>query len=246
MLEHLSALYGTMAKWLNENQGVAGVGIFLITLLLGWGSGIFSALRRRPKFRITFIAGPTFCCTFPTGGECDGTPIHRTGIALYLAIANIGSAASSLESISVAYHWHLRPLSVLWLRYRIGWFWLHSQTAIVHDFQARIGENVKIYPFLTQRSILSGADPSTFLEPGRATNGVVYFEQSDSWGGCFPSPTDGQVKIKVGIRDVFGRMHKAKFRIPAVSMEDARRYNPSFGKTFAELRNETLPHDERI
>jgi hypothetical protein len=79
----------------------------------------------------------------------------------------------------------------------------------------------------------------------RGTNGVVYFEQTNSWGGCFPSPSNGQVKIKVLIRDVFGRAHKAKFKISAVSMKEARKYNPSFGKTFAELRNERLPHDER-
>jgi hypothetical protein len=246
MLEQATAIYAATAKWLNDNQGVAGVGVFLVTLLLGWGSGIFSALRRRPKFRITFIRAPTFCCTFPTGSEKEGVALHRTGIAIYLSVANIGSAASSLESISVGYHWHLLRFSRLWLQYGIGWFWLHNQTIVVHDFQAKIGENIKVYPFLIQRSVLLSTDSSTFLEPGRSTNGVVYFEQSDSWGGCFPSPKNGRVSLKVSIRDVFGRAHKAKFEVPTVSMEEARKYNPSFGKTFAELRNETLPHDRCI
>lgn len=246
MLNEFAATYDSTAKWLNGNQGVVGVGIFLVTLILGWASGIFSGLRRRPKFRITLIPGPTFCCTFRTGGERHGMPVHRTGIALYLAVANTGSAASSITSISVAYHWHLRPFSLLWVRYRLGWFWLHDQTAIIHDFQAEIGDSIKVYPFLVQGSYLLRTEACTFLEPGRATNGVVYFEQTDSWGGCFPSPNNGRVKIKILIRDVFGGTHKAKFKIPEVSMEEARKYNPSFGKTLADLRNERLPHDERV
>lgn len=246
MLDSLAATYLATAKWLNDNQGVAGVGVFIVTLLLGWASGIFAALRRRPKFRISHIQGPTFCCTFPTGAEHDGQPVHRTGIALYLAVANVGSAASSLNNISVGYHWHIRPFSLLWLRYRVGRFWLHNQIAAIHDFQAKIGENIKVYPFLTQRSIISGADPSTFLEPGKSTNGVIYFEQSDSWGSCYPAPSRQGVSVKVEIRDVFGRAHTAKFKIPFVSIQEALKYNPSFGQTLAELRNETLPHDKNI
>lgn len=246
MLETLTTTYSAIAKWLNDNQGVVGVGVFLATLLFGWASGIFSALRRRPKFTIALIDGPTFCCTFPTGAKREEEPIHRTGIALYLAIANVGSAASSLESVSVAYHWHVRPFSVSWLRYGLGWFWLREQTAAIHDFQAKIGENIKFYPFLTQRSIVSQVAPSTFLEPGQYENGVVYFEQSDSWGGCFPAAGKGGVRIKVELRDVFGNVHAAKFKIRAVSLDEARRFNPSFGKTLSELRNETLPRDTSI
>lgn len=243
MLQILIATYTLSAKWLNDNQGVAGVGIFLVTLFLGWVSGIFSALRRRPKFKASLIDGPTFCCTFPTGTMHHEHSIHRTGIALYLSISNIGSAASSISNISVAYHWNVRPISIAWLRYRIGWFWLNYQAAAIHDFQTKIGENTKIYPFLTQRSILSNADSRTFLEPGRSTNGVVYFEQSDSWGGCFPCIDRSGVKIKLSLSDVYGRTHIKRFTIQAVALEEARKYNPSFGKTLAELRNETLPHD---
>lgn len=238
--------YYTVTQWLNDNQGVVAVCIFLLTLFLGWISGIFSALRRKPKFKISLIEGPTFCCTFPTGAMHNEFDIHRTGIALYLSIANIGSAASSIENISVAYHWHVRPFNLAWLRYRIGWYWLHEQTPIMHDFQSKIGEKVKIYPFLTQRNTLSIANTPTFLEPGRSTNGVVYFEQPDSWGGCFPSPSKSGISIKISLRDVFGRKHTEKFYIRAVSLVEARKYNQSFGKTYAELYNEKLPYDEII
>jgi hypothetical protein len=244
MLASLTPTYLATAKWLNDNQGVVGIGVFIVTLLLGWTSGIFAALRRRPKFIISYIYGPTFCCTFPTGAEFEGQTVHRTGIALYLAVANIGSAASSIDKISVGYHWHLRPFTLTWLRYGVGWFWLRNQIAAIADFQAKIGENTKVYPFLIQRSITSGNAPSTFLEPGRSTNGVVYFEQPDSWGGCFPSPVAGGVNVKVEIQDVFGHSHTTKFKIPFLALEEARKYNPSFGKTISEIRNEVLPHDK--
>lgn len=231
------------AKWSNDNQGVVTIAVFLTTLGLGWASGIFSALRRKPKFRIDVIPGPTFCCTYVTGEKYGAYDVHRTGIALYLKIANVGTAPSSIEDISVGYHWHLKPFSVAWLKNTIGWFWLHQQTAALADFQAMIGGNIKVYPFLTQRSILADSKAETYLDVGRSSNGVIYFEQSDSWGGRFPSSRNGTIRLKVRIQDVFGRSHYAKFQIPSVSLDEARKYNPSFGKTLAELRGQELPFD---
>lgn len=246
MLEYITQTYATGAKWLNDNQGVVGVAIFALTLALGWVSGIFSALRRRPKFRIQLIHGPTFVCTFKTGKKRDDFDVHRTGVALYLKIANSGSAASSIDQISVGYHWQVIPFTRAWFKYGLGWFWLHDQTAAIHDFQAKIGENIKFYPFLTQKSIHSPVHASTYLEPGQSENGVVYFEQSDSWGGCFPSVGKEGTRIKICVKDVFGGKHIARFTVPNVALEYARTYNPSFGKTLAELRNEPLPHDVSI
>ena len=243
MLESIPQTYATTAKWLNDNQGVVGVAIFAATLALGWVSGIFSALRRKPKFKIRLIDGPTFVCTFHTGKKHDGFDVHRTGVALYLKISNVGSAASSVERISVGYHWHVTAFTRAWFRYGIGWFWLHEQTTAIHDFQANIGENIKFYPFLTQKSIHAPNQASTYLEPGQSENGLVYFEQPDSWGGCFPTASAEGTRIKICLRDVFGGKHVARFTVPNVTLEHARKYNPSFGKTLAELRGEPLPHD---
>ncbi|WP_298597126.1 hypothetical protein [Zoogloea sp.] len=231
------------AKWSNDNQGVVTIAVFLATLGLGWISGIFSALRRKPKFRISVISGPTFCCTYFTGAKHEAFDVHRTGIALYLKISNVGTAPSSIEDISVGYHWNLKPFSIFWLRYSIGWFWLHQQIAALADFQAMIGENIKVYPFLMQRGILFSSKAETYLDVGRSSNGVVYFEQDDSWGGCFPSVRDERVRLRVRIKDIFGRSHYATFHVPSVSLEEARKYNPSFGKTLSELRGQELPFD---
>jgi hypothetical protein len=232
-----------VGRWSNENQGIVSVAIFIITIAFGWFSGVFSALRRRPKFKVTIIPGPTFCCTFPVGKKNGDYDVHRTGVALYLNIANIGSAPSSVENITIGYHWHLKPFSIPWVKYTLGWFWLNGPSTILADFHVMIGENIKVFPFLIQKNYLSSFNVETFLEVGRATTGVVYFEQGDSWGGCFPSVHNGVVSMRVRIRDVFGKNHYEKFDIPSVSLEEARKYNPAFGKTLAELRGEALPFD---
>jgi len=54
------------------------------------------------------------------------------------------------------------------------------------------------------------------------------------------------IKIKVMILDAFEKKHVYKFKIPSVSIEFARKYNPSFGKTLSELKGEILPHDKKI
>ncbi|MCA6112125.1 hypothetical protein [Bradyrhizobium cenepequi] len=227
------------AKWLNDNQGVVSLLIFALTIFGGWITGIFSALRRRPKLRINLIDGPTFCSTFSTGEKYNEFDVHRTGFALYLQLSNVGSAPTSIDSVKLGYQWHVRPLSLIWLKHRFFWFWLESPAVALEDFQFAIGEKVKFYPFLLQRSTISGQSANTYLQVGQSVNGVVYFEQSDSWGGFFPSPKNGRTKVRVAVLDAFGRSHKETFSIPVVSLQEARKFNPSFGDTLPALRSET-------
>lgn len=231
--------------WLNANQGVVGVAIFVTTLVLGWITGIFDALRRKPRFRMQLIDGPTFCCTFIIGRQENGFDIHRSAFALYLHVSNVGSASGSINEVHLGYHWHIHPFSRQWLLYRLGWFWLRRQATIITDFQVYIGENLKLYPFLFQRSTISGDSAETFLQIGQSTNGVVYFEQSDSWGGCFPSVEDGSVRVKIRLVDAFGQRHSRTFKIPSVTLEEAKKYNPTFGDTLAHLRQEIPPVNEQ-
>lgn len=232
-----------IAGWLNANQGVVSVALFILTIIIAWASGILTSLRRKAKFTIELIPGPTFCCTFLTGRKFGEFDEHMTAIALYLKIANVGSASANIENIAIAYHWHVRPFHWVWLRYRIFWFWLHQQTVALSDFQVEIGDSIKFYPSLLQPSILLGAKPETFLEVGQSVNGVVYFEQRESWGGCFPSPRNGLTRIKVAVTDTFGKRHTHKFWVPVVGLEEARKYNPSFADTYAALRRGPTPTD---
>jgi hypothetical protein len=78
-------ILATGTRWSNENQGVVTIAIFLVTIVLGWLSGIFAALRRKPKFKLTIITGPTFCCNFRVGKRYQGyESIER--VSLFISI----------------------------------------------------------------------------------------------------------------------------------------------------------------
>lgn len=235
MLDTIGREIRAIASILNENQGVLTLAIFIATLLMGWVSGIFSSLRMKPKLTASLIEGPTFSCTYPTGNIYNGYEAHRTGIALYLNISNLGSAPTDISAIEVGYHWSLKPTSIAWIRYRIGWFWLKSQSVSLADFQARIGESIKVYPFLTQRNSMSPSLAKTYLRVGELTNGVVYFEQHESWGGCFPLPSSGRTKIKLRLVDAHGNSFMSHHAIPVVTLDQAQKYNPRFGETLVAL-----------
>ena len=108
----------------------------------------------------------------------------------------------------------------------------------MEDFQYELGDHVKIYPSLLQGVSTIGKSPETYLEVGKSINGVVYFEQDDSWGGCFPTSKNSKVKLRVAVIDTFGRKYKKTFWAPFVSLEEAQKYNPAFGATFAIMRGE--------
>jgi hypothetical protein len=223
---------GQLFEWANENQGTVTIILFFATVFLGWISGIFTALRKRPKFQISTIPGPTFSCTYPTGNTHNDMPCHRTGIAVYLKILNVGYAPSDIVNVSLAFHWTVRGNPLLFLRKRVGWHWLYGQATSVSDFQVSVKDKVKIYPFLTQRSSLSGQNASSYLKIGEGTNGVAYFEQPEAYGACFPLSKNGRTKVKICVEDAFGKKHTRKFWIPVKSLDEAQRYNPDFGKSF--------------
>jgi len=104
-------------------------------------------------------------------------------------------------------------------------------TTALEDFHVRIGESVKVYPFLFQRNSLISGNTGTHLDVGKSVDGVVYFEQGDSWGGCYPRILNGYSTVMVAVRDIFGHKHCRKFQIPLASLEEAQKYNPSFGAT---------------
>lgn len=225
-------LISEVITWLNSNQGVVSVALFLATILFGWATGIFATLRRKPKLEIKKNEGPTFVCTYGIGQEHEGYDAHRTGIALYLRVINIGSAPTNIEEISIGYRWAIIPFTKLWWKYGLFRFWIEDQTIALDDFQAALPDDrTLVYPFLVQSSSISGKSAETFLDVGKSTNGVVYFEQSDSFGGCFPKSKDYQVSLRVTVKDVYGKKHSKKIVVPKVDLAGARRFNPSFGLT---------------
>ncbi|RUP80607.1 hypothetical protein C7Y69_11165 [Alteromonas sp. KS69] len=230
--------YTSSLKWLNGNQGVLAVIIFLLTLLFGWISGIFRALQKKPRFKLSLIPGPTFTTTTITGHLDNGIPTHKTAIALYLSVANIGSAPSEIKYVKVGYHWDIKPFRKEWFKYRLGWFWLDFQTAALEDFHCEIGDKIKVFPFLLQGNSLTGIAANTYLTEGRVVNGVIYFEQQECWGASYPKEKNGKTKIKIAVVDANDKAHVATKEIDVVELGYARTFNPSFGSTLDTLNGQ--------
>ncbi len=226
--------YGaSLFDWTNHNEGVLTLILFVITALIGWLSGIFGALRRRPRLQVDIIPGPTFCSSFPTGRTVDGNVTHHTAIAVYFSIKNTGSADTTVVAIHVGYHPRLRPL-----KWRFKRVWLVEQAAALGDFRVNIGGNLKVYPFLFQRnSLIPHSDNSTFVPVGGRCTGVCYWEQGESWGGYLPiTDRKGRVNLKVRVVDLYNRRYTKHLRISMLPIDEARKYHPEFGMTFEALR----------
>lgn len=211
-------------KWANNNSGFLGLLVFLVTVVLGWVSGVFSALRRKPKLAIEILEGPTFCASFDTGRSYKGNLTHRTAISAYIAITNLGSAPTDVKSVQIAYksQLHKNPFK---------WFWLTKNTVAKSDFIMPLGDGLKAFPFLIQRNQTMECSNDTYLLEGKRCSGVVYFEQDESWGNCLPKINDNKMLIKVRIIDVFGSSYSTKGIINKVTLSAAKRVCEKFGET---------------
>lgn len=225
-------------EWANANSGFVTLLVFVVSLVLGWASGIFQALINRPRFEIEKLEGPNFYSVHDTGREYNGYSAHRTAIALYLSVTNVGSAPSAIKSVSVAFRCDFRAFSWQWFQHTLLWHWLEHPTVALEDFRTEIGDKAKVYPFLLQgtSSTLSTAD--TYLRVGKSINGVVYFEQGEAWGKFRPRDQNGEAKMKVRIEDAFGGTHTKVLKVPKVAPSEAQKWSSDFGRTL-----ETLSQD---
>lgn len=234
---------------LNQNQGVLTLALFVVTLLLGWLSGAFKALTRKPKLKIRLLEGPSFYSVFGTGTEYRGQEVHRTCVALYLRISNVGMSSTTIEKIRVGYRCNVsRYIFVDWLIHRLRWFYLEDQCVVLDDFRVLFGknQNEKVYPSLFQRSFTSGEVAKTFIESGASTNGVIYFEGEKCWGARFPRARRLQSRMRVVVSDTFGRRYRQIVSLPFLKLAEARRFNPKFGTTRAEFDDKEIQVDLHI
>lgn len=218
--------------WTNQNSGFLTLILFVITLVLGWTSGIFRALRHRPKFKIGIIKGPTFLSSFSTGKELKGVETHRTAAAIYLSVTNVGTAPAQIVSVRLGYHNYS-------FKYTFLWFWLNSTPAI-GDFGHTIGENLRVFPFLFQKNYLAAHPVSTYLQSGQETIGVMYFEQPESWGGFKPRVKNDKAKIKILVKDALGNRYARTFTIDVVDLDYAKKFNSNFGNTLSLMAENPL------
>lgn len=218
-------------SWTNENSGFLGLIIFLLTLFLGWLSGIFKFLMQKPKLKIKVIPGPTMVTCFETGRNLNKSKTYRTAISLYLKIINIGSAPTDIDRVEVGYHNQS-------LKYNFFWFWLENSHISLSDFRVKIGDSEKVYPFLFQQSFIAPKQTETYLEIGKKATGIVYFEQRESWGGFQPRINNNKIKVKIKVVDAFGKSYTLKTQIPFVSKEEAQKFNPEFGNSLESLKKQ--------
>lgn len=95
----------------------------------------------------------------------------------------------------------------------------------------RLGEDSKVFPFLMQRNQLSDNNVDTYLLEGKRCNGVVYFEQEESWGNYLPRIIGNRMKIKVRVYDVYGNYYSVISVINKVTLDAAKRVCEKFGET---------------
>lgn len=225
LLKHLS-------EWCNQNDGFLSVLIFLLTILIGWISGLFKFIRKRPNFKIEVIDGMTFGCTIDLNKTYEGFPVHKTAFSIYLKITNTGNAPSSIGDIYLGYK--RNDLSPSW---RQKWNWIR-ETISKSDFLMNFedSEQVKGFPFLKQKNRFFENDTNLYLEVGKSVNGISYFEEQEAFGSWMPRPNKDQLStdIRLKVLDAFGRKHRQKLRIKVIDSNEALKTNPYFGQTYKE------------
>jgi hypothetical protein len=210
--------------YLNNNSGVTSVIIFILTIVFGWISGIFNSLLKVPKLKIELIEGPTFCSTFESGEMFKNCPVHKTAIALYIKICNVGKGGTSIKNVSVGYHNYSTKFTFLW-------FWLDKEIISFDEYRINFGDKIKIFPFLRQQNDMIPYSHLDYLQIGQCLNGISYFEQNKTWGSFLPRIINKKIRVKVKIADSFGKNHCNKFWIPVLDIDEARKFNPSFGQS---------------
>ena len=230
---NLAELLQTIANCLNANQGILTALLFVFTLFLGWISGAFKAIRSKPKLKIKILEGPSFYSIVGTGHRHNDFVCHRTCVALYLWVANVGLSSTSVDRVRVGFHakvssWHM-----------IRWVYLVPHTTL-SDFQVVLGksESSKLYPNLFQKSWAAGEPANKFLQRGATVSGMVYFEGDECYGAFHPRGSRRHARFKIVVLDPFGRKYRKRVRLPFRTLSEAREYNLQFGTSRADM-NET-------
>jgi len=200
--------------------------IFLVTLILGWLSGAFKALRRGSSIKIEILRRPAVCSTFDVDGRVEGQNPHRTAIALYLKINNTGFRPIAIDKIKVGY-------KAKCIKNPFKWLWLDYLTVCKSDFVEDIGaDHKKVLPFLMQQNQLIVNENKTYLRESESTLGIVYFEGDEAWGDCYPkSDEEYKVKIKIVVTDTLNKSYFTKGHVYKVTLAGAKEICEQFGET---------------
>lgn len=242
----MKELFKHIIELTNENSGFLVLLIFITTLVIGWITGLLSYYRKRPKFEIRIIQLSTFGCVIDLKRTYEEYPVHKTAFAIYLEIANVGNAPSSVGKIELGY-----LLSDLRPKWRTSRVWIEESIS-KSDFRIKFNGSdfIKVLPFLKQHNEYYNNSVDTYLEIGKSAIGMTYFEDSEAYGNRMPrynkdlKTTDLIIKIK----DAFGGVHKKKFKINLVEPNYTWSFSPYFAQTQYEYfinQDNTITKDEK-
>ncbi len=233
-------------EWLNSNTGVLSLILFIGAIFIGWISGFFKSIIKKPKFKIRIIPKMTFGAVFYTGRQytppMQGTyDIHKTAFVLYLEITNTGTADSNLGKIKIGYYRNNGKRSFFQKRL---WIYEHN---ILDVFYIPSGDGQSlIIPHMRQATPELNKSYDGFIEVGNSLIGAAYFEQSASWGNQSPRVgDDNHAKIKIVVKDVFNNRFTKKVKIPMIPIQEAFNYNHKFGMTEHYLERDLFDLDSK-
>lgn len=215
-------------KWTNENSGFLSIILFIGTIIYGWISGLFDSLVKRPKLKVRFIDKVAFYSFYITGEKHTVKnvtyDIHKTGFVVYMSIGNIGNIPTSIDKIFLGYYKHKKTFFFKEIN------WLPQWHALANFKLPTKTENFIVVSTLRIRDHELDNSNKSFLQVADTVVGVAYFEQVKAWGNFQPlREEDGSTKIKIKIRDIYGRNYVFKTKLKHISIEEAQRINPNFG-----------------
>ena len=97
-----------------------------------------------------------------------------------------------------------------------------------------------MFPFLFQKNALLPQEVKTYLQIGQCSRGIVYFEQTESYGGFNPRVKNGKTRIKIKVYDVFNRRYSKTFWVPIVDLDYAKKFNKEFGQTLDKMEKNEI------
>lgn len=242
----MKKILNDIIDWCNQNAGFITVILFLTSVLIGWISGFFKSITKRPKFKIKVIEGATFGSIIDLKKTYNGFPVNKTAFAIYLEITNVGNAPASIGKISLGY-----ILSDLTPKWRAKRNWI-DETISKSDFTIKFKDSalVKGFPFLKQQNINFPNKVDTYLEIGQSKNGIVYFEQPEAYGSWMPSlnKDNETTNLILKIHDSYEKIHKKSLIIKMVDPNISFKMNPYFGQTYNEYfiskEDDSLAHND--
>ena len=224
--------------WSNENSGFLSLILFLFTFALGWVSGFFKAILKKPYLKIEVIEPKSFCSTFDIGRKTNGKSMHRTAISIYLKIINIGNSPTEVDKVAIGYKSaeYNNPFR---------WYWLEEEVVCLSDFIVPLGdEDSKVMPFLKQRNQTINNNTSLYLQVASSCLGITYFEQEASTGNYFPKCDENYyVKIKVKVIDTLGNAYFQKSKILKLQLKAAQKWCEKYGQTREKLVENKVPRE---